>query len=591
MTDFIIGLPPSAPSLGTGAQMPSGILVPITGRDGRGLNLAGVVANYAGLPEDLTESDAGQGYLVMADKLVYMWSGFDWPDDGDGLEVKGDTGDPGRGIESVIATSSGFRLTMTQSPTIVDVAVPALTAATSSAVAAAASATAAETARATAVTAADAADDHAATATAAATAADASADAAAASATTADASADGAATAAESASTSATAAAASATTAGTARDGAQTSATAAAASASIAATARDDAETARDNASTSAGAAAASETAAADSAADAQASAEAAAETVGTGIPNAEATIKGGVMLPGSTPGELGGTFEHPFVTGWADKADLSAVTAKYTKPAPGIPSSDLASAVTTSLSKADSAYQKPGPGIPKSDMTSAVQTSLGLADTAVQVDGSGKLPASIIPAVALTEFLGAVANQTSMLALTGQRGDWCTRTDTNTDWQLIAEPSSTLANWRERVYPGSPVSSVNGRTGTVTTTAADITDSTVTGRSVLTAASASAARSAIGAGTSSLALGTTSTTAAAGDDTRLSDTRTPTAGSVTNTSIATAAAIALSKLATGYVAGSDNSGARTLTLWVGTEAQYTAIGSKDSNTIYFRTA
>lgn len=47
---------------------------------------------------------------------------------------------------------------------------------------------------------------------------------------------------------------------------------------------------------------------------------------------------------------------------------------------------------------------------------------------------------------------------------------------------------------------------------------AADISDATATGRSVLTAASAATARAAIGAGTSSLALGTTSSTAKAGD-------------------------------------------------------------------------
>lgn len=50
------------------------------------------------------------------------------------------------------------------------------------------------------------------------------------------------------------------------------------------------------------------------------------------------------------------------------------------------------------------------------------------------------------------------------------------------------------------------------------THTAAQVSDATATGRSVLTAADAAAARSAIGAGTSSLALGTTSTTAKAGD-------------------------------------------------------------------------
>lgn len=52
----------------------------------------------------------------------------------------------------------------------------------------------------------------------------------------------------------------------------------------------------------------------------------------------------------------------------------------------------------------------------------------------------------------------------------------------------------------------------------THTHVATDISDSTTTGRSVLTAASAAAARTAIGAGTSSLALGTTSSTAKAGN-------------------------------------------------------------------------
>lgn len=48
--------------------------------------------------------------------------------------------------------------------------------------------------------------------------------------------------------------------------------------------------------------------------------------------------------------------------------------------------------------------------------------------------------------------------------------------------------------------------------------TAAQISDSTATGRSVLTAADAAAARTAIGAGTSNLALGTTASTAKAGN-------------------------------------------------------------------------
>lgn len=56
------------------------------------------------------------------------------------------------------------------------------------------------------------------------------------------------------------------------------------------------------------------------------------------------------------------------------------------------------------------------------------------------------------------------------------------------------------------------------------------LSDATITGKALIRAATAAAARTAIGAGTSSLALGTTGSTAAAGNDSRLSDSRTPTA-------------------------------------------------------------
>lgn len=49
------------------------------------------------------------------------------------------------------------------------------------------------------------------------------------------------------------------------------------------------------------------------------------------------------------------------------DAEDVGA----YTKPSGGIPKTDLASSVQTSLGKADSAYQKPSGGIPASDMAS----------------------------------------------------------------------------------------------------------------------------------------------------------------------------------------------------------------------------
>lgn len=65
-------------------------------------------------------------------------------------------------------------------------------------------------------------------------------------------------------------------------------------------------------------------------------------------------------------------------------------------------------------------------------------------------------------------------------------------------------------------------------RTEALNTISTKISDATTVGRALLTATDAASARATLGAGTSSLALGTTSTTAAAGNDSRLSDARTP---------------------------------------------------------------
>ena len=88
--------------------------------------------------------------------------------------------------------------------------------------------------------------------------------------------------------------------------------------------------------------------------------------------------------------------------------ADLSTIRSgaaagatAYQKPGTGIPSTDMASGVQTSLGKADSAYQKPVGGIPKTDLESGVQESLELADSAVQADPIG----SIVPPVDPSEF------------------------------------------------------------------------------------------------------------------------------------------------------------------------------------------
>lgn len=54
-----------------------------------------------------------------------------------------------------------------------------------------------------------------------------------------------------------------------------------------------------------------------------------------------------------------------------------------YSKPSGGIPKSDLASAVQTSLGKADTAYQKPSGGIPATDLASGVIPNVPSASSA----------------------------------------------------------------------------------------------------------------------------------------------------------------------------------------------------------------
>lgn len=108
---------------------------------------------------------------------------------------------------------------------------------------------------------------------------------------------------------------------------------------------------------------------------------------------------------------------------------------------------------------------------------SAAAFTAIGL-DTALANKADlvgGKLNTSQLPDLALVQYLGAAANQAAMLALVGQRGDWCTRTDDGKTYIVTAEPSSILANWTAMSYPASPVVSVAGKTGAVTLTSGDI--------------------------------------------------------------------------------------------------------------------
>ncbi|PQP24177.1 hypothetical protein [Rhodococcus opacus] len=135
----LIGAGPNTPVIGFGGtpgglmigqtNLPAGTLVPVAGRDGRGLDVDGRVATYAALPAGLTAGDAGKAILVDADKQVYIWSGSAWPANGSGAQVKGDPGPTGRAITSIAVSGDDLVFTLSDSTTQ-SVTVPALTTAT-----------------------------------------------------------------------------------------------------------------------------------------------------------------------------------------------------------------------------------------------------------------------------------------------------------------------------------------------------------------------------------------------------------------------------------------------------------------------------
>ena len=127
-------------------------------------------------------------------------------------------------------------------------------------------------------------------------------------------------------------------------------------------------------------------------------------------------------------------------------RSGAAAGATAYQKPSGGIPSSDMASAVQTSLGKADSAYQKPSGGIPKTDMASAVQTSLGKADSAYQKP-SGGIPASDMTSAVQTSLGKADAAAVGSEVYNSRQIDTLMATKANTsDVYTKAQSDALLA-------------------------------------------------------------------------------------------------------------------------------------------------
>lgn len=202
-----------------------------------------------------------------------------------------------------------------------------------------------------------------------------------------------------------------------------------------------------------------------------------------------------------------------------------------------------------------------------------AAALDAGAASGVAQLDSGGKVPTSQLPALAISET-HVVASQAAMLALSAQTGDVAVRTDLSKSFILTADTPSVLSAWQELLTPPNAVLSVFGRTGAVTATAGDYSASDITGLG--------------GAATKNV--GTTAGTVAAGDDSRFTDARTPTAHKASHATgggdalaPADIGAVPTSRsisAGTGLSGGGDLSANRTLSVSYGTTAGTAAEGN-----------
>ena len=105
-----------------------------------------------------------------------------------------------------------------------------------------------------------------------------------------------------------------------------------------------------------------------------------------------------------------------------------------------------------------------------------AIQNTLPLKADLV----GGVVPTAQIPAIAITELLtlaGGVlpASEAQMLTLRGQTGDFTIRTDVSTQYIIVSGDGSLIGNWLAMPQAASPVLSVNGQTGVVVLSRANI--------------------------------------------------------------------------------------------------------------------
>jgi trimeric autotransporter adhesin len=157
------------------------------------------------------------------------------------------------------------------------------------------------------------------------------------------------------------------------------------------------------------------------------------AQVAAATIADASTSVKGKILLAG----DLAGTASLPTVPGLTTKANIADVTA--------------------GLSLKLDANQK------------------GVAGGVASLNAQGIIPSSQLPPVTLSST-NVVASSSDMIALSNATvGSIAIRTDNNKNYVLRALPASALSNWIELLTPAAPVQAVNGYTGSVNLSKADV--------------------------------------------------------------------------------------------------------------------
>ena len=169
-------------------------------------------------------------------------------------------------------------------------------------------------------------------------------------------------------------------------------------------------------------------------------------------------------------PGDVGAATAAQGATADAAAADLATHEADVANP-------HTVTKSQVGLSNADNTSDVAKP------VSSATQTALNakadtssLATVATSGDAgdlTGTLPSAVLPPLGITDTT-VVADQAAMLALTAQRGDVAIRTDNSKTYILSTDSPTTLADWKELTATGA-VSSVAGKTGTVSLDKTDV--------------------------------------------------------------------------------------------------------------------